>query len=62
MRVSWTARRIALWSVCNLHKIKNPISVARLVMEKTRHTTMAGDGALRFAIEMGFNAAATAYA
>jgi isoaspartyl peptidase/L-asparaginase-like protein (Ntn-hydrolase superfamily) len=42
-------------SVCNLHKIKNPISVARLVMEKTRHTTMAGDGALRFAIEMGFN-------
>ncbi|MGC1381884.1 MAG: N(4)-(beta-N-acetylglucosaminyl)-L-asparaginase [Candidatus Baltobacteraceae bacterium] len=41
-------------SVCNLHKIKNPISVARLVMEKTRHTTMAGDGALQFAIEMGF--------
>ncbi len=41
-------------SVCNLHKIKNPISVARMVMEKTRHTTMAGEGALRFAIEMGF--------
>jgi N4-(beta-N-acetylglucosaminyl)-L-asparaginase len=41
-------------SVCNLHKIKNPISVARLIMEKTRHTTMAGDGALQFAIEMGF--------
>ena len=41
-------------SVFNLHKIKNPISVARLVMEKTRHTQIAGDGALRFAIEMGF--------
>jgi N4-(beta-N-acetylglucosaminyl)-L-asparaginase len=41
-------------SVCNLHKIKNPISVARLVMEKTQHTTMAGEGALQFAIEMGF--------
>jgi N4-(beta-N-acetylglucosaminyl)-L-asparaginase len=41
-------------SVCNLHKIKNPISVARLVMKKTRHTTMAGEGALQFAIEMGF--------
>ncbi|MBV8345024.1 MAG: N(4)-(beta-N-acetylglucosaminyl)-L-asparaginase [Candidatus Eremiobacteraeota bacterium] len=41
-------------SICNLHKIKNPISVARLLMEKTLHTTMAGDGALRFAIEMGF--------
>jgi isoaspartyl peptidase/L-asparaginase-like protein (Ntn-hydrolase superfamily) len=46
-----TTRRAG--SVCNLHKIKNPISVARLVMEKTRHTTMAGDGALSFAIEMG---------
>src|SRR6516165_3725065 len=41
-------------SVCNLHKIKNPISVARLIMEKTRHTTMAGEGALQFAIAMGF--------
>ncbi len=41
-------------AVCNLHKIKNPISVARLVMEKTRHTTLAGDGALQFAIAMGF--------
>ncbi len=41
-------------AVCNLHKIRNPISVARLVMEKTRHTTMAGEGAFRFALEMGF--------
>lgn len=41
-------------AVCNLHKIKNPISVARLVMEKTRHTTIAGEGALQFAIAMGF--------
>ena len=41
-------------AVCNLHKIKNPISVARLVMEKTRHTTLAGQGALDFAIAMGF--------
>jgi N4-(beta-N-acetylglucosaminyl)-L-asparaginase len=41
-------------SVCNLHSIKNPISVARLVMERTRHTTLAGDGAFRFALKMGF--------
>ena len=41
-------------SVCNLHSIKNPISVARLVMERTRHTTLAGDGAFRFALQMGF--------
>jgi N4-(beta-N-acetylglucosaminyl)-L-asparaginase len=43
-------------SVCNLHMIKNPISVARLVMEKTRHTTMAGQGAYQFALKMGFKA------
>ena len=41
-------------SVCSLRMIKNPISVARLVMEKTRHTTLAGEGALRFALKMGF--------
>ncbi|HET9392423.1 MAG TPA: N(4)-(beta-N-acetylglucosaminyl)-L-asparaginase [Candidatus Rubrimentiphilum sp.] len=41
-------------AICNLHTIKNPISVARQVLEKTRHTTMAGAGALRFAIAMGF--------
>lgn len=42
-------------SVCNLHEIKNPISVARAVMEKTHHTTLAGEGALQFAIEAGFD-------
>jgi L-asparaginase/N4-(beta-N-acetylglucosaminyl)-L-asparaginase len=41
-------------SVCSLHMIKNPISVARLVMEKTRHTTLAGEGAFRFALRFGF--------
>ena len=41
-------------SVCSLRMIKNPISVARLVSEKTRHTTLAGDGAFRFAMKMGF--------
>ncbi len=41
-------------AVFNLHMIKNPISVARLVMEKTHHTQLAGDGALQFAMQMGF--------
>ena len=41
-------------SICNLHMIKNPISVARQVLEKTRHTTMAGEGAYQFALRMGF--------
>ena len=41
-------------AVCSLHGIKNPISVARLVLEKTTHTTLAGEGAFRFALQMGF--------
>ena len=43
-------------AVCGLHKIRHPISVARLVIEKTRHTTMAGEGAFHFALRMGFRA------
>lgn len=41
-------------SICNLHMIKNPISVARQVIEKTSHTTLAGEGAFLFALKMGF--------
>jgi len=41
-------------SVCFLQDIKHPISVARLVMEKTPHVMLAGDGALQFALENGF--------
>lgn len=41
-------------SVCFLQHIKHPISVARLVMEKTPHVMLAGEGALQFALEQGF--------
>ena len=41
-------------SVCYLQNIEHPISVARMVMEKTPHVILAGDGALQFAIENGF--------
>lgn len=41
-------------SICNLHMIKNPISVARQVIEMTSHTTMAGEGAFLFALKLGF--------
>jgi len=41
-------------SVAALEHIMHPISVARLVMEKTPHVMLAGDGALQFAIENGF--------
>lgn len=41
-------------SVVFLEHISHPISVARLVMEKTPHVILAGDGALQFALEHGF--------
>jgi isoaspartyl peptidase/L-asparaginase-like protein (Ntn-hydrolase superfamily) len=41
-------------SVAFLQNIVNPISVARMVMEKTPHVMLVGEGALRFAIEQGF--------
>lgn len=41
-------------SVCAIQQIKNPISVARRVMEKTPHVILAGEGALQFAKEEGF--------
>jgi N4-(beta-N-acetylglucosaminyl)-L-asparaginase len=41
-------------SVAFLQHIMHPISVARLVMEKTPHVMLVGDGALRFALANGF--------
>jgi len=41
-------------SVACLSDIKHPISVARLVMEKTPHVMLVGDGALQFALAQGF--------
>jgi beta-aspartyl-peptidase (threonine type) len=33
--------------------VKNPISLARLVMQKTQHVLLAGDGAIEFARQQG---------
>lgn len=41
-------------SVAFLEGIKHPISVARLVMEKTPHIMLVGEGAQQFALEQGF--------
>lgn len=41
-------------SVCFLERIKHPISVARLVMEKTPHVMLVGEGAQEFAVQQGF--------
>jgi len=42
-------------SVLYIQHIKHPISVARKVMETTKHVALAGDGAMQFAIENGFD-------
>ncbi|CAM4345033.1 asparaginase [Pedobacter westerhofensis] len=41
-------------SVAGLEHIEHAISVARMVMEKTPHVMLVGDGALQFALENGF--------
>lgn len=40
-------------AVCGVSGIKNPISLARLVMEKTEHVLFTGEGAMAFAKSMG---------
>ncbi|MBL7111700.1 MAG: N(4)-(beta-N-acetylglucosaminyl)-L-asparaginase [Bacteroidales bacterium] len=42
-------------SVVFLQHIMHPVSVARMVMEKTPHVILAGDGALQFALSQGFS-------
>ena len=41
-------------SVTFLEQIMHPISVARVVMEKTPHVMLSGEGALTFALSQGF--------
>ncbi|HZZ92514.1 MAG TPA: isoaspartyl peptidase/L-asparaginase family protein [Usitatibacter sp.] len=41
-------------AVAALRRVKNPILVARRVMEETDHVMLAGEGAQRFARAMGF--------
>ena len=38
-------------AVAGVHRVKNPISLARAVMEKSPHVMMIGDGAEKFAAE-----------
>ncbi|MDB5141009.1 MAG: N(4)-(Beta-N-acetylglucosaminyl)-L-asparaginase precursor [Mucilaginibacter sp.] len=41
-------------AVAGIEYIAHPISVARLVMEKTPHVMLVGEGATQFAVEQGF--------
>lgn len=49
--MDWKAR---VGSVICVENIKNPINLARLILEDTEHTVLAGDGAYDFAIKNGF--------
>ncbi|HLL77417.1 MAG TPA: isoaspartyl peptidase/L-asparaginase [Pyrinomonadaceae bacterium] len=46
-------RNLAAGSVAGLKHVKNPISLARMVMEKSPHVMMVGEGAETFARQQG---------
>lgn len=46
--------RLNCGAVACLEHIVHPAAVARMVMEKTQHVMLTGEGALRFALEQGF--------
>jgi len=47
-------RSLAAGAIAGVHHIKNPITLARAVMEKSEHVMLTGDGAERFAKQQGF--------
>ncbi|MGZ3457105.1 MAG: isoaspartyl peptidase/L-asparaginase family protein [Archangium sp.] len=48
-------------AVAGLHHVKNPISLARAVMEKSPHVMMVGDGAEQFAQQQGLELVPESY-
>ena len=40
-------------AAAGLHRVRNPITLARAIMDKSKHVMMVGDGAERFATEQG---------
>ncbi len=49
------SRDACVGAVAALQRVKNPVLVARKVMEETDHVMLAGEGAQRFARVMGFH-------
>ncbi len=47
-------RTLATGNIGNVRHIKNPIDLARAVMEKSPHVMLAGEGAEEFALQQGF--------
>jgi N4-(beta-N-acetylglucosaminyl)-L-asparaginase len=52
--MDWNAR---IGAVIAVEHIKNPICLARLILETTEHTILAGEGAYNFALKNGFTPA-----
>jgi beta-aspartyl-peptidase (threonine type) len=48
------SKQMCVGAVAALQRVKNPVLVARKVMEETDHVMLAGEGAQRFARVMGF--------
>ena len=48
-------------AIAGVHRVKNPILLARAVMEKSQHVMLAGDGAEAFAKEAGIELVDPAY-
>jgi L-asparaginase / beta-aspartyl-peptidase len=48
-------------AVAGIKDIKNPISLARKVMEKSEHVFLTGNGASQFAVEQGFKLVENSY-
>jgi beta-aspartyl-peptidase (threonine type) len=46
--------RLRTGGVCAMPPFKNPVAVARALLDRARHVLLAGEGAARFAIEQGF--------
>ncbi len=54
-------RDLSCGAVAGVRHVAHPISLARLVMEKTPHVLLAGDGAERFAESMGMRLVPSTY-
>ncbi len=54
-------RTQAAGAIAGVHYIKNPITLARTVMEKSEHVMLTGDGAEKFARQQGFDLVANEY-
>ena len=52
---------LAAGAVAEVHRIRNPVLLARAVMEHSPHVMMVGDGAEKFAVEQGMPLVDPAY-